>query len=167
MASLAAQPWLLARLHTLAERLRDSGWRHAAYMHAIVRALRPLEQPGARKAFVHTLRSVIDVHGQRVSASDRLYLLAGMPTLILWGERDNTIPLAHGVAAQKAAPGARFQSLPRAAHFPHLEDPEGVALALLNFIQETGPARVEDGDWADLISPRRQRAPAAPSLSLD
>src|SRR5881296_2424298 len=49
-------------------------------------------QRGARTAFVHTLRSVIDIHGQRVSARDRLYLLERFPTLLLWGGRDRTIP---------------------------------------------------------------------------
>jgi pimeloyl-ACP methyl ester carboxylesterase len=69
------------------------------------RALRPLGQAGAREAFLQTLRSVIDVKGQRVSARDRLYLLRDMPTLIVWGERDHTIPLAHGRWAHEAAPG--------------------------------------------------------------
>ena len=57
------------------ERLRASGVQTGVYMQAIARALRPLERRGARGAFLHTLRSVIDVRGQRVSATDRLYLL--------------------------------------------------------------------------------------------
>ena len=56
-------------------RLRERGSRKGVYLQAVARALRPLEQPGARKAFLQTLRSVIDVRGQRVSARDRLYLL--------------------------------------------------------------------------------------------
>lgn len=158
LTSLVAHPRLLTALHATAERLRKSGWRRAVYLQAIVRALRPLEQPGAREAFLHTLRSVIDVRGQRVSASDRLYLLDGMPTLIAWGERDNTIPLAHGLAAQKAAPGARFETLPGVAHFPHLEDPERLAAVLLDFIETTEPARIEDEQWGDLVSPRAPRS---------
>jgi pimeloyl-ACP methyl ester carboxylesterase len=158
VAALAAHPGMVSALHLASERLEARGWRHAVYLQAIVRALRPLEQPGARKAFLHTLRSVIDMYGQRVSASDRLYLLADMPTLIVWGERDNTIPLAHGLAAQRAAPGARFESLARAAHFPHLEDPQGLASVLLDFIQSTEPARIEDGDWGELVSPRAPRS---------
>ena len=67
---------------------------------------------------MQTLRSVIDVHGQRVSAGDRLYLLGDMPTLIVWGERDRTTPMQHGLAAAADAPNSRFESLPRAAHFP-------------------------------------------------
>ncbi|MGN6372365.1 MAG: alpha/beta fold hydrolase [Solirubrobacteraceae bacterium] len=157
LASLATHRRLLATLDAAGERLSAVGWRRAVYLQAIVRALRPLEQPGARKAFLHTLRSVIDVHGQRVNASDRLYLLEDMPTLIVWGERDHTIPLAHGRAAHQAAPGARFQSLPNVAHFPHLEHPQALADVLLDFIGSTDPARIEDGQWGDLVSPRAPR----------
>ena len=39
-------------------------------------ALSPCPDPDARQAFVHTVRTVIDIHGQRVSATDRLYLAA-------------------------------------------------------------------------------------------
>src|SRR6202011_4555593 len=109
---------------------------------AIARALRPLEAPGAREAFLATLRSVIDIHGQRVSARDRLYLLAGLPTLIVWGERDRTIPISHGLAAPEAIPGSRFETLPRAAHFPNLEDPDGLAAVLREFLATTEPRSI-------------------------
>jgi pimeloyl-ACP methyl ester carboxylesterase len=136
------------------QRLRDRGIGTGVYLQAIARALRPLERAGARKAFIQTLRSVIDVHGQRVSARDRLYLLRGFPTLIVWGERDHTIPLAHGEEAHHAIPGSHFVTLPRAAHFPHLEDPDGLATALDDFISSTEPTRLDDADWGGLISPR-------------
>jgi pimeloyl-ACP methyl ester carboxylesterase len=149
---------ILDSLWELGKRLRARGHSKGVYVQAIVRALRPLEQPGARAAFLHTLRSVIDVHGQRVSAVDRLYLLGSMPTLVVWGERDNTIPLEHGRALHEAVPHSRFETLPRAAHFPHLEDPEGLARVLGEFIDSTEPARIEDADWGGIISPRAPRA---------
>src|SRR3954454_11328404 len=83
----------------------------------VARALAPLETRGARDAFVQTLRAVLDRHGQRVSANDRLYLLEGMPTLIAWGDRDRTIPIEHGLAAHRAVPASRFVTIPDAAHF--------------------------------------------------
>ena len=137
--------------------MRERGVGTGVYLQAIARALRPLQRAGARKAFLQTLRSVIDVHGQRVSARDRLYLLRSFPTLIVWGERDNTIPLAHGEAAHHAIPGSHFVMLPRAAHFPHLEDPDGLAQALHDFISQTEPVRMDDADWGGLISPRARR----------
>jgi pimeloyl-ACP methyl ester carboxylesterase len=162
---LAAHPRLLGALREGAERLDARGSSRAVYLKAVTRALRPLEGPGAREAFLQTLRSVIDARGQRVSAVDRLYLLRTLPTLIVWGERDNTIPLAHGRAAHEAIPGSRFETLPNAAHFPHLEDPDGLAAVLGDFLDGTRPGRIEDSDWAELIAPRsprsRRTAPAA------
>ena len=155
--ALVAHRRILDAMWTAGERLRQRGHGKGVYIQAIVRALRPLEQPGARAAFLHTLRSVIDVHGQRVSARDRLYLLGSMPTLVVWGERDNTIPLEHGRATHEAVPHSRFETLPRAAHFPHLEDPEGLARVLLDFIETTEPARIEDADWGGIIEPRAPR----------
>jgi pimeloyl-ACP methyl ester carboxylesterase len=147
-----AHPRMLGALWRAGERLRARGIRKAVYLQAIVRALRPLEQPGGRTAFLQTLRSVIDVRGQRVSAQDRLYLLDAMPTLIVWGERDRTIPVAHGLAAHRAVSRSRFETLPAAAHFPHLEDPDGLADVLLDWLDTTEPSRLEDSDWAGLLS---------------
>jgi pimeloyl-ACP methyl ester carboxylesterase len=92
-----------------------------------------------------------------VSATDRLYLLENMPTLIVWGERDRTIPLAHGRLTHEAVPHSEFVTLPTAAHFPHLEDPNGLAAALQEFIDSSEPGCIADGDWARLIAPRSHR----------
>jgi pimeloyl-ACP methyl ester carboxylesterase len=123
----------------------------------VARALAPLETRGARDAFVQTLRAVIDRHGQRVSANDRLYLLAGMPTLIAWGDRDRTIPVAHGLAAHAAIPHSRFLTISDAAHFPHIEQPEAVAAALGEFIASTEPGRYDETVWQDVLRGRSAR----------
>jgi pimeloyl-ACP methyl ester carboxylesterase len=108
---------------------------------------------------------VIDVHGQRVSATDRLYLLEAVPTMLVWGERDNTIPLAHGRDAHAAIPRSSFRTLPRAAHFPHLEDPDGLSELIREFISATRPGWIEDGDWGAILArrspPSRRRDDAA------
>ena len=160
MLSVAAHPRVLDGLGALGARLERRGSGKGPAVGAVVRALRPLGEAGAREAFVHTLRAVIDRHGQRVSAADRLYLLGAMPTLVVWGERDQTIPLAHGRATHQAVPHSRFVTLPRAAHFPHLEDPEGLARALRDFVETTEPGRIEDADWGALLTPRSPRSPA-------
>jgi pimeloyl-ACP methyl ester carboxylesterase len=158
---LAAQPRLVDAVAGAGARLRARGNGTGVQLQAVARALRPLQEPGSRRAFLETLRAVIDRHGQRVSARDRLYLLAEMPTMIVWGERDRTIPSAHGLEAQRAIPGCRFELLPGAAHFPNLEDPVGLADLLADFVATTEPARLHDEDWGDLVG-RRARATIRP-----
>ena len=135
-------------------KLRERGNNNGVYLQAVARALGPLQEPGSRRAFLQTLRSVIDVQGQKVSARDRLYLLGEMPTLIVWGERDRTIPLKHGLEAKSSIPNCRFETLPRAAHFPNLEDPEGLASVLGDFLATTAPAHIVDSEWRDVIGRR-------------
>jgi pimeloyl-ACP methyl ester carboxylesterase len=151
---LAAHPRLVDGIDSAGGRLRARGVGTGVQLEAIARALRPLRESGARRAFLQTLRSVIDVQGQRVGARDRLYLLGEMPTLIVWGERDRTIPLEHGRAAHDAIPCCRFETLPRAAHFPHLEDADGLAAVLADFLATTAPARIDDSEWAATIAQR-------------
>jgi pimeloyl-ACP methyl ester carboxylesterase len=158
---LAAHRRVVSALSALGGRLRQRGSGTGVYLQAVARALGPLERPGARQAFLQTLRSVIDVRGQRVSARDRLHLLGGFPTLIVWGERDNTIPLSHGLEAHAAVPGSRFETLPRAAHFPHLEDPEGLAAVLRHFLETSQPVRIEGADWGARVNKRWPRSGAA------
>jgi pimeloyl-ACP methyl ester carboxylesterase len=148
----------LAALERVAAALDVSGSARGVYVRAVVRALRPLERPGSREAFLQTLRSVIDLQGQHVSAVDRLYLLGPVPTMIVWGERDNTIPLQHGRSAHAAIPHSRFDTLPRAAHFPHLEDPAGLAALLRDFMARTEPCHLDEADWSELISSRSARS---------
>src|SRR4029077_11255094 len=80
-----------------------------------------------RTAFVHTLRSVVDVSGQRVSAADRLYLAAETPTLIIWGDHDRIIPVHQGRATHEAIPGSRLEIFEGSGHFPQCERPDRFA----------------------------------------
>jgi pimeloyl-ACP methyl ester carboxylesterase len=93
-----------------------------------------------RAAFMRTLRSVIEVGGQSVSANDRLYLAAAMPTLIVWGDADPIIPVSHAYAAHEAIVGSRLEILPGVGHFPQVEEPERVTRLLLDFVATVPPA---------------------------
>ena len=81
-----------------------------------------------------------------------------VPSLFVWGERDHTIPLQHGRAAHRAIPHSRFRTLPGAAHFPHLEDPDGLSALLREFVAETEPGAIEDGDWGAILARRSPRS---------
>ena len=154
LLAMAANRRMLAGMRDVGARLEGRGSHVGVVLQQVARALRPLEHPDARKAFLHSLRSVIDLRGQRVSARDRLYLLTDFPTLVVWGERDNTIPIAHGRATHEAVPGSRFVTLPNAAHFPHIEDPGGLANALRDWLGTTEPARIQDADWGRILTRR-------------
>jgi len=154
---LATRPQVLSALVAAGAGLRAHGNATGIYLQAVARALAPLQAPGSRRAFLQTLRSVIDARGQRVSARDRLYLLGDMPTLIVWGERDRTIPITHGLQAHETIPNCRFETLPDAAHFPNLEDAEGLAAVLRDFLSTTAPARIDDSQWGAVIAQRNRR----------
>ena len=119
------------------------GIRPANDLGEIARGYASLRDAHARRAFLHTLRGVIDPLGQRVSARDRLYLASEMPSLIVWGERDPVIPIEHGRDAHAAMPGSRLEIVAGAGHFPHLDNPRRVARVLRELIEETEPSDVE------------------------
>jgi pimeloyl-ACP methyl ester carboxylesterase len=97
----------------------------------------------ARRAFLRTLRAVIDPRGQTVSANDKLYLAAGVPTLIIWGAEDRIIPVEHAYAAYAAIPGSWLEIIEGVGHYPHCEAPERFVDVLTEFIESTRPARIK------------------------
>jgi pimeloyl-ACP methyl ester carboxylesterase len=161
LLAMTIRPRLVGALARGGALLRERGVGAGVYLQAAARALRPLQSAESREAFLQTLRAVIDVHGQRVSATDRLYLLEALPTMIVWGERDNTIPVAHGREAHEAIPHNRFETIPGAAHFPHLEEPEALAGLLRDFMRTTQPGAIEDGDWGAILA---RRSPPSPRI---
>src|SRR5215211_9411274 len=115
-----------------------------------------------RGRYVKTL----SLASSRVQPSSRRRRAHSYPpaNLSAWGERDRTIPIQHGRDAHAAIAGSRFETLPRAAHFPHLEDPEGPAAAIDRFLATTEPAPIDDADWGALVgtrAPRSRRTPTA------
>src|SRR3954467_6746147 len=94
--------------------LRRFGMRAGPDIEEMWRSFSSLGEHGARGAFIHSLRGVIDPGGQRVDASDRLYLAQRVPTMLMWGERDPIIPVRHGRAAHDMIPGSRFETFPDA-----------------------------------------------------
>ena len=105
-----------------------------------------------QRAFVHTIRAVIDVAGQRVSARDRLYLAAAVPTMIIWGTRDRVIPVTHAYAAHELMPASRLEIIEGAGHFVPIEQPTVVADLLRDFLEGTEPAQISLRDLSDAVS---------------
>ena len=99
---------------------RRAGWRPGDTLSEVWRSYTTLTDRHGQQAFIHTVRAVIDVAGQRVSAHDRLYLAAALPTLIVWGDRDRIIPVAHAYRAAESIPGARLEILEGSRALPTL-----------------------------------------------
>jgi pimeloyl-ACP methyl ester carboxylesterase len=60
-----------------------------------------------------------------------------VPTLILWGERDGFVSIAHGQAYHEGIGGSEFKPIPRAGHLPHIEAPESCADVMSSFLIKT------------------------------
>jgi pimeloyl-ACP methyl ester carboxylesterase len=90
-----------------------------------------------RRAFVRTMRGVIEPGGQSFDATDRLYLAARVPTLIVWGDQDAMIPVEHAHAAHALIDGSRLEILPGVGHFPHVQSPELFVETLSDFLGST------------------------------
>lgn len=121
----------------------------------ILASFESLGDAETREAFIHTLRSVVDIRGQRVSANDKLYLTSDLPTLIVWGDRDPIIPLSHAIEAHDAIAGSRLEIFEGAGHYPHCTDPERFADVLDQFVASTLGAHLSLDRWrARLIAGR-------------
>ena len=132
---------LLERMHTDLGRDADD----------LLRVFEALPNAAARRAFIRTLRAVVDWRGQVITMLDRCYLTRGMPTMLVWGVRDAVIPYRHALLAHSAMPGSRLEIFERAGHFPHRADPRRFLAVLRNFIADTAPACHSAEQWRELL----------------
>lgn len=158
---LLAHPRLIETAALLPRALGRIGLRTRVDLEEMARGYQSLSNAEARNAFIHTLRSVIDPRGQRINASDRLYLASKMPSLIVWGCRDRIIPVAHGRAAHEAMSGSRLELFDEAGHFPHLDEPLRFAQTLQAFFSQTKPARLDTNTIRQLVLGRDRKSAAA------
>lgn len=121
--------------------LRRAGVKSSPASEEVWRSYASLADAEGRRAFFRSLRDVVDLGGQAVSALNRLERAAHLPTLIVWGSQDPFIPVRHAHAAHEAIPGSRLEILEGVGHYPHCEAPERFVAVLTDFIASTRPAR--------------------------
>jgi len=164
-ATLPGADWVLPLMvnrrmdgtgRTLAGWLSRAGLLAAADLDELARGFTSLKDVHARTAFLHTVRSVIDPGGQRVDASDRLYLAEEVPSLLVWGEKDRVIPVRHGLLAHQNMPGSRVEVFPGAGHFPHIAEPERFVALLRDFIATTDAARISVDELREKLLARAE-----------
>ncbi len=133
------------------------GWHPGPDLEEIGRGFASLADTETRTAFLHTLRSVVGVEGQRANAADRLYLASDLPSLLIAGGRDPIIPASHTEEAHDVMPGSKLVIFPKAGHMPHVDEPAAFANTLADFIDTTEPADITTERWSELL----RSAPAA------
>lgn len=147
-------------LHDVGLRFRNLfagiGLHGSADVEGVAEGFASLTKADARRAFMNTVRSVIDPTGQRVSAADRLYLTADIPSMIIWGDRDRIIPVAHADLAHELMPGSRLEIFPGAGHFPFNDDPDRFISLVEDFIATTEEANLDQDHIRRMLLRKQQ-----------
>jgi pimeloyl-ACP methyl ester carboxylesterase len=123
------------------------GLRPNADVAEVARGYASLSDPGRRRAFLATLRSVVGTGGQSVAAGDRLAMAESLPILIVWGSRDPIIPVSHGESAHAALPDSQLEIFDGVGHLPQLEASGRFVAVLERFLAESEPAEFDREEW--------------------
>ncbi len=87
------------------------------------------------RAFARTVRDVIDWHGQRRAFLQHAHELSALPPMaVYWGDRDEVIPISHGLEFARSVKGVRFHCVSDAGHWLHDDKPREVAALLRTFL---------------------------------
>jgi pimeloyl-ACP methyl ester carboxylesterase len=131
--------------------LARTGLDQTRDLDEVAEIYRALKDSRARAALRHVVRAVVDLHGQVITMADRAYLTEAMPMLVIWGENDQVIPVAHADRVAMIAPDAVVEVLGNAGHFPHKDHPERFVKTLHDFIRHTRPSTYDRDRWRDLL----------------
>ena len=96
------------------------------------KALPDAEVLAAARAREATARLAWNPYFHNPRLKSRLHRIR-IPTLFLWGRHDRMLSEAYGRAYCAMIPGARFDTVERAGHFPHQEQPKLFAERVLAF----------------------------------
>jgi pimeloyl-ACP methyl ester carboxylesterase len=162
---LIVRDWAIGAGSAVAGFLDRFGFNAGPDLAEAARGYASLADRGAREAFLHTLRAVIDLDGQRVSATDRLYLAQRLPTLLIWGSRDPIIPIEHGRAARERIPESRLVEIPGAGHWPQLDDPDRFVAELTEFVETTEPYSFDLDQMREMLRAGPRPEPQPPGTS--
>lgn len=94
-----------------------------------------MQYRGFRRALLSTRReSARSDDGQLYGR----YGTLGIPTLLVWGKQDATVPFELSDSVRTRVPGIRVVPVDSAGHLPHMEKPDEVHEALLEFLRAHG-----------------------------
>ena len=99
--------------------------------------LAALSRPGAHAAVGAIKRRAFTPEGgQRAVPVERLADIS-VPVLVVWGERDRVIPVAHAERARAVFADVEIAIVPDAGHAPQVEAPEEFAAIVARFLART------------------------------
>ncbi|MBI4409667.1 MAG: alpha/beta fold hydrolase [Gemmatimonadetes bacterium] len=120
--------WLFRRLLT-----SDRSRLDAAHQAALIDYLWSSARAGDARGMARAVRRFADPGGQREVLTDAELEALRVPVLVVWGERDRFVPLAHALRAAARIPGAELRILAGVGHSPNWEAPEAFLAAALAF----------------------------------
>ena len=89
---------------------------------------------GANQRFADWLPLLLTPKDHSLAMSEDIYRAIRVPTLIVWGDKDNLTPPWQAERLKSLIPGARLEYLKDVGHFPHIEDPAGFRKSLLDYL---------------------------------
>lgn len=93
--------------------------------------------PGGQRTYLATLRALANIRGERPAVFlpivNSLSAITA-PTLIVWGQQDSILPVAHARIAERGLPNARLHILDPCGHLPPLERPAKFNALVLKFL---------------------------------
>jgi pimeloyl-ACP methyl ester carboxylesterase len=102
----------------------------------------PLAVQGGTAAFGDWLIEFLTSHEAPLSKRPDAYRALTLPTLIIWGDKDTTTPLAQGQRLSQLISGSELAVMPGVGHMPQIEDVEQFNRLLVTFLQKhSAPSR--------------------------
>jgi pimeloyl-ACP methyl ester carboxylesterase len=96
----------------------------------------PLVVQGATDAFGDWLFDFLTSREVALSTHGDAYRALALPTLVIWGDRDTTTPLAQGQRLAHLIAGAELAVMPGIGHMPQIEDVAQFNRLVLAFLQK-------------------------------
>jgi len=90
-----------------------------------------MDLPGAHHSFAKTAEQIVPPD---VTAFEAQLKTISVPTLAIWGEEDEIVPIEYAYRMRKDVPGIQLLVLPKTGHAPQEERPAATATRLLEFL---------------------------------
>jgi len=98
------------------------------YAHYYANLVKTEQFPWHVKAALRSMRSIV-----RTGLAGQVHAVSA-PTLIIWGERDELVPVKFAELFHQGIPGSKLVWIKAAGHVPMLEQPEEFNRALAEFL---------------------------------